>query len=280
METIKEKSVTTFKDPKVIKGNWKLTYKLVNPNGEQAFSGKAITAYADPLTQKERHLTDANGRFLSHYWIGKTVEFLDPTNKPQDRKIVDWLIGHPDVGIERSHAKSVDAAYFKRKNSNPRIRLVNLDHQNLSEIDNEEFIDELVGQISMNSGVNALSTKKLRFILCYLNMPYFDSKYYNDQTVEKKFLRRSLKTFVRSSIENARKVKNVVSDLTEAQYVYEIREMVRKEILEQSNGMYKYRNTPLGVSMESVVKYFTQNKEVYEELSAALYEALKEDYNR
>jgi hypothetical protein len=211
---------------------------------------------------------------LPLYLIEKVNTFLNPSENYEHLILVDWLLGHPDVGVSKEYVK-MDGAYFFRKDKNPRLTLINLDHQNLGEIDDEEYIDGLVGLINMNTGVHALSLPKLRYILADVNMSYRDAKYMTDKNVEKKFLRKSLKTFVRQSMANAKEVRATIENLEGAKFHYEIKEMLRVDVLTKSGGMFKYRGSGIGISMESVVKYFKENPEFYKDVSDELYELIK-----
>src|SRR5690606_38936735 len=116
-------------------------------------------------------------------------------------------------------------------NSNPRFKLINLDYQDISELEEEDQIDKLVGLISLDSGKNALSLEKLRFILSSLNLNYRDAKYISNPKIEKQKLRQTLKKFVRSSIDNTLKVEAVLEELDKAEVLYNIKEMIRFQII-------------------------------------------------
>jgi len=186
------------------------------------------------------------------------------------------LIGHPEVGIDNSHV-NIDLRYKTKKSTNPRLKLVNLDHIVTTDIDEQDYIDKLIGKLTLEGGPESIGLEKLRFILCALNMPYFDSKYMRDKQKEKKLLRSSLKAFVRSSLLNAKKVNKIIDEIGQAKYAYEIREMVRLEVLSIHGGMYKYNSVAIGSALESVIKYFGDNIEIYQEMAGMLYDRLKQE---
>lgn len=270
------KKFKTVKNPDTLNGRWKLVYKLVNSQGINAFSGKSISSYTDALTQKGRHLFDADGQFKSNLFLNKLVTIFNPAENQNDRLIVDWLIGHPEVGIDKDHV-SINDKYFLKKAGNPRLTLVNLDHVVTTNIDEQDYIDRLLGKLSLEGGKDAIGLEKLRVILSALNMPYMDAKYMRDKQKEKKMLRSSLKNYVRSSLLSAKKVEKILNDLGQATYAYEIKEMVRVEVLNIHGGMYKLNGMPIGSALESVIKYFSDNIEVYSELSGLLYDKLKSE---
>jgi hypothetical protein len=272
METTEKKK--TVMNPSLIKGTWQLTYKLVNDLGPNGFSGRMISSYRDPLTGKERFLMNADGRRLPGYFIENVVQNLNPENNPEHRDAIDWLVGHPAVGIENDQVK-LDEKYLSRKDSNPRIKLVNLDHQNVVDIQEEDYIDKLIGAISQDEGPKAMSIEKVRFVLSKLNLEYREERLINNPAVEITKLKKRLKDFARRSYQNAKRVNQILDNLEGAKFEYEIKEMLRLDILTQNNGMYMYSGNPLGVSFESIIKYFNNNPEFYSELTQNLYSQLK-----
>lgn len=259
----------------LLKGTWKLTYKLINHLGVEGFGGRMISTYADPITGKSRVLKDANGRELPGYFIEKQITIFKPEENPQDRVIVDWLVGHPLVGVNNAHTK-LDKKYLDKKNQNPRITIVNLDHEDVVDLQQEDYIDKLVGKISLDNGVNAISREKLRFILSKLGLDYRYEKYRNNKDIEKQKLRKKLKDFVRSSYERAEQVNKILDNLEEAKIVYEIKEMIRLGLISNTGGMFLYEGSPLGISFESIMEKFNNDPEFYGELITTLYKKLRE----
>lgn len=271
------KKVSTLKKPEDLKGVWILDYKLVNSEGIKGFSGRAISSYTDPLTGKARHLFNADGQFVPFFLMDKVRKTLKPHENSEHRLLVDWLVGHPEIGVNREHVGNVDSKYFERKQTNPRFTLINRDHVVTTDLDEEHYIDKLIGKFSLEGGPNAIGHDKLRFILSALNKPYMNPKHVTDKSKEKKFLRKDVKDFIRSGINNAKKVEKILDDLTGAKFLYEIKEMARVGVLFVSNGMYKYEGVSLGTSIESVTKYFVNNIEIYQECTGFLYTKLKEE---
>ena len=268
----------TFKEKALLNGVWRLKYKLVNRLGPDGFSGKLLSSYTDPMTGGPRHLYNEYGAQQAGYLIEREVTIFRPDSSVQDRNTLDWLIGHPSIGIEQSH-EGLDSKYQKRKESNPRAILVNLDFQELEELEDEDYIDKLIGRISADSGVNSIGISTLRFVLSKLNLRYIEHKYITNPKVEKQMLRKSLKTFIRSGTDtsNAKGVNFILENLAEAKFHYEIKEMQRKEVIYISNGMFKFEGNPLATTIDGVIKHFTQHPDFYAELSKVLYAKLKEE---
>lgn len=279
METTEEKKIQRTVAKDMLKGKWKLKYKLVNRMKLQGFSGKMLTVYTDAITGRSRFLYDLNGREQVGYFIEKVETTFSPDTNPSDRNILDWLIGHPDVWLDSEHAK-VQSQYMSKKNENSRITLINLDHQSIENLEEEDYIDKLIGRIVLDAGPNALGITKLRFVLAKLNKPYRDSKYISNAKVEKANLQKILKTYARTGMAAAEKVNEILDNLDEAKYIYEIKEMMRLEILYIANGMYKYESQPIGISTESIIKYFMENPDFYAELNEKLTNIQKEEIKR
>ncbi len=268
--------IQTVKKREDLLGIWRLKYKLTNRMGPGGFTVRSIDSYTDPLTGKPRHLYNDNGQQQQGYIIEKQTTMFEPRTNRQHAHIVDFLLGHPGVFVEREHA-NLDAAYVKAKNSNPRITLTNLSYQDLSEIKDEDYIDKLVGIITLDIGTHAISITKLRFILAKLNLKYRDDQHFRNEKAEKPKLRKRLKDYVRIKKENAEEVNLILENLTNAQYEYEIKEMIRLGIVNNEGGTHRYEGVSLGVSISSVITYFTNNVDFYGEVSEILYSKLKEE---
>lgn len=275
MET-QEKIQRTVKDPHVLLGTWKLTYKITNRLGKAAFSGRNLTTYNDALSGTERKLYNLNGQPTNGFMIDRPVITFNPGKDLNDRNKLDWLIGHPAVWVPQKHANLSDAQVAKKDN-NARITLINLDYEEITDLEEEDVIDKLIGQLSVEGGPQAIGLEKLRFILSALNKPYYDAKYLTNKKVEKSKLKKHLKDFIRKGLktDNADKVNAVLKNLNEAKYGYQVKEMIRFGILNVHGGFYKMDSHPIGSTFESVVKYFQDNPEMYKELEGRMYSSLK-----
>ncbi len=274
METT-EKYVPVMKAEGLIDGIWQLKYTLVNDLGVEGFSGRMLGDYPDAITLKERCLVNVNGQRLAGYMIEKQVTNLDSRN-PSHRLIIDFLVGHPLVGVLQEQTKA-DSRYFERKDKNPRITLVNLDHQSVVDLVEEDYIDKLIGKIADDSGKGAFSLEKLRFILSALHLDYRDERLITKPEIEISKLRSKLKNHVRSSYDNAKEVNRILDNIENAKYTYEIKEMVRTGIVSVSDGMYRYNGNGLGISFDSIIGFFKNDPEFYAELSSQLYKKLKSE---
>ena len=275
MEAIKETPVLS---DGLIKGKWQLTYKLTNELGINGFSGKMLGAYRDPLTAMNRELRKANGLLELGFFLQDVHQILDPERNPDHRLLVDWLVGHPEVGIDNKQCR-LPKEWLSHKISNPRFKLINLDHQDVVDLEEEDYIDKLIGIVSLDTGNKAIGIEKLRHVLSRLDLSYRDEKYITDPVIEKKKLRKRLKTFIRSSYDNAKKVSTILDNLQSAKIIFEVKEMLRLGILFNSRGTYMYEGNPIGISYESLIAYFENNPEFYIKLTERLYEELNAEAN-
>ncbi len=254
-------------------GMWKLTYSLQNTQGVAAFSGKLLSSYADAITGKDRILFDVNGEYMMGFMMDATLKLIDPATNMWNTTLLDWLIGHPQIGVQ---GIKIDEAYAAVKNTNPRFKLINLNEQEVETIEDNDIIDRMIGTL-VAVGPKALSLLKLRYILAGLNMSYMEFKHIKKPIIEKKVLTNTIKTYVRQGTEQTAKVQNVLDHLEDAQWSYELRELLRYKYIVKTNGSYKYNNIPLGISPESIINWFKQNADVYDALQEELFARLKED---
>jgi hypothetical protein len=280
METLdkKETPIELLGDG-LIKGIWQLKFKTVNPNGRSGFSVRLLHSYTDPRTGKNVHLIDMNGKVLPGFMITELVMNFNPSQNKMHERIINFLVGHPKVGIQNEQTK-LSGEFVSRKENNPRLTLVNLDYQNTVDLDQEDFIDKLIGKISDDTGRYAFSMEKAQFVLSKLGLEYREERLMNDREKASKKLRSRLKKYVRTSYANAKKVSNILDNIDNAKDEYEIKEMVRLQVLSINNGQYMYHGNPLGISMEAVINYLKNNPEFHIELSESLTARQKSELER
>ena len=233
-----------------IKGRWKLTYKQLNP--ENHFGGYGLAPYVNPRTGKKIPLIDlASGRVVQQYMIDKLQKHLNP-QIPQDLIYIEWLIHHPLVWIEGYDKFGEE--YKNLKTPGGRIKLIALDAQEMDEIEDEEFIDRLIGRLTEDGGVKAIGLEKLKIILHSIGKQYRDARYMKDKKRETKFLRKTLKAFVRSSIENAELVQKSIDELDGLKNDYHIAELLRLKVFSYASGQFRYQGTPIAVSAARIAQ--------------------------
>lgn len=258
-----------------IKGRWKLTYTPINKLKE--FGGRGLSSYNNPRTGQKIPLIDlASRREISQYMVDRLSKILNP-QVPQDLVYIEWLIHHPNVVVEGYD--EFPEIYKQRKNNNSQIKLIALDYQEMTEIEDEEYIDKLVGRLSLDGGSQAIGLEKLKIVLASLNMTYRDARYISDPKKEKSFLRKTLKNYVKGSIKQAELVQAKLDDIDNLKNEYYVTEMARLGILKFESGMWKYHGKPLAVSVPKIAHIWSTEQatkeEMIRELEAALIEELR-----
>jgi hypothetical protein len=263
-------------DPKKMQGVWELKIEIHNTQGTKAFGGRLLSTYTHPLTGMRIPLVNLNFQEELGLMIDRPTMRYMPDENPMDRRIIDWLIAHPEVGIEGVELKD---GVKSKKQSNPTISLKNVDRQEMSNIDNEDTIDVVIGKLSDDNPKTGISLERLRYLLAHFNLPYFDVRYIKNKTTEKKFLRQKIKSFARGINSdgslNATKVDDVLNEIDDLKYSYEFKEMLRFAIVKESFGVYKFNNVPIGSNETSAILWMKSNLEIYTEMSGELYPRLK-----
>lgn len=280
METLqKEKSyeVPCVIDPKHVDSAWQLTYSCLNSQGSKGFGGRMLTSYVHPITKKTVHLYNADNQRLAGFMIDNISMTLRPGEDANHRLQVLFLLGHPDVKVE-----GVNYDSRIRKNGGSQIKIVNLDLRDMKDLDEQDIIDQMIGKLSLETGPEAIGLKRLRWLLSYFNLPYFDMRYVTNPSAEKKLLRRKIKDFARAlnpvtKKYNAIEMKSVIDQIDSFQMLYEVKEMVRHFVVQYSNGSMKYNNVPLGTDVPSVVEWFKQNPSIYHEALSKLLPLLNDE---
>jgi hypothetical protein len=285
METIVEKGTEEKRqdylkavvlDPKKMQGVWELKIEVSNTQGTKAFGGRRLTTYIHPLTGVRVPLIDLDGQETLGYMIDKPTMRLYPDTNQMHRRTVDWLLAHPQVGVE---GIPLTEKISSKKESNPTITLKNVDRQELSMIDDQDTIDVVIGKLSDDNPKTGISLERLRYLLAHFNLPYFDIRWVKNKTTERKLLRQKMKNFARgvsaSGVLNAILVDNVLSDIDNLKYSYEFKEMLRFDIVREANGIYKFNNVPIGSNETSVITWMKNNLDIYTEMVAILYPKLK-----
>jgi hypothetical protein len=259
-------------------GVWELKIEITNSQGTKAFGGRRLTTYIHPLTGIRVPLINLDGEEELGYMIDKPTMRLHPDTNQMDRRIVDWLISHPKVGVEGIELTDRISA---KKESNPTVTLKNVDRQEMSMIDDQDTIDVVIGKLSDDNPKTGISLERLRYLLAHFNLPYFDIRWIKNKTAERKLLRQKIKNFARGTSPsgklNAVLIDEVLSEVDNLKYSYEFKEMLRHDIVREANGIYKFNNVPIGSNENSVISWMKNNLEIYTEMVGALYPKLKQE---
>jgi len=253
-----------------ITGRWLLTYEIKNNQGPMAFGGKHLSPYPNPYTQQKTWRKSVNGTALNGLMMDRLSKIYLPDEYPQDKLDVNWLIMHPEVKVEG--VKDLDPKIVSAK-TGMQITLKCLDYVVMQDIEDEDFIDRVIGRLTLDGGTQAIGLEKLRYVLAALGQSYYDNRY--EGAAEKKMLRSKLKTWTRKSIENARLVQEAIDSMDESQDNYYFKEMLRFKVLVPSNGVYKFQNTPIGANESAVNAFFSNHPDTKAAAMEALMKLLK-----
>ena len=270
MEDTKEK----IRKPKTwhdidIKGRWKLTYTVRNSQGPSAFGGYHIGTYPNPFTGEKTFLRTVDNEALRGFMMDKLGRQFLPDEDQNDKFLVSWLICSPEVKVEG--VENLDPIILKKKTAG-KLTLTYLDAEQTNKLDDEDYIDKLIGILSLDKGVNALGLSKLRYVMAYLGMNYREPRFEAD--TEKKSLRSKLKTQARKSVAKAKEIYNAIDNMNDAQDVYEFKESVRLRIIVFTNGVYKFNGTPIGRGFDQATAFFNSHPEVKTEVLTLLYKQI------
>jgi hypothetical protein len=200
---------------------------------------------------------------------------FDPGKSMQEKVILEWLIHHPEVVVEGYKGHKGFDRWSQLKNTNSPFKLVNLDAKEQAELENEEFVDQLVGRVMLEGGKQAIGLDRLRWLLSALGRPYRSNRYAGDPTKEKRFLRKSLKNYIRSGMEQAKEVAHQLENnrFENKKADYYVKELVRLDVFKYRNNLYEYEGMPVAATTSGIVKLWLDNPIAKEEHLAALEEA-------
>lgn len=252
-------------------GKWELTYTPTNPMNNGSFGGYHLGAYDSPYDQRKVLLRNQQDQAVKGYLVAKLKTVLKPDERIADRHLISWMICHPEVKLEGIPAELLDPQIQAAKVMT-KITLKWVDAQQLNDIEEEDFIDRLVGHISEDSGRRALSIKKIRYIMAAVGMRYREPRYTGE--AEKKYLRSVLKKAAKSSIKKAKDIQDAIDNLDESKEHFNFLEMIRTGVISEANGIFKFGSTSLGTSERTVKIFFEENPDVKAEMVRTLYEIL------
>lgn len=270
METLKVKSKKKWHDLPVT-GNWVLIYKTTNTNGPESFGGKHLGVYKSPFDGSKVFRKSVDDRPLTGFMIDKLSIKLTPDESLDHKLLINWLICHPEVRLEGFKKNAIKSEILQAKTGR-KITLKCLDYIAIEEIDNDDYIDKLIGKLSLDTGKHAIGLEKLRHIMAALNMSYRDNRFEGES--EKKALRSKLKSFARKSLNNAKDVYKVIDDLDGAKDLFLFKEMLKHRVIQDFGGQYKYNNVPLGTTSDNVFVFFNNHPEVKANVLQDLYKII------
>ena len=251
-------------DEKQLVGKWCLEYEITNSLKSNGFGSVTLEPYMHPKTRLWQYpVVDGQPKAIVEITSAKTI--YRPDEDMNHKSLVNWMLNHPRVRID---GMDLEPSIEKSKEGNAKYYLYNMDLRDLSEYEEENTIDEMVGRITLNMGASSISLEKTRYILARLNEPFKDGRSITNSKTEKLILKNKLKAFVKKSKENAIMVKSILSDLENAKKYYCVKVLVDSGDIKISNGMLKYGVVVLGVNVDSAVNYLETDQNTYLELQS------------
>ena len=197
-----------------------------------------------------RDLTDARGNVVVvGLTIGMIATRFDGT-RPYDKKIIDWLLGHPLV-----------------KEGN-RVSFTNISEQVDKSIDREIESAELVAKVIK------LETVQARAICAVMNYSYN-----SDYNVMKAALIRAAKTYNEDMNSSFQKLRKAFEN-KDSKLHLDIKEFLEFKVMTFETGVYSF-TTPdgessiMGISTESCIAWLKDHTEVYAIMKQLTREAKK-----
>jgi hypothetical protein len=255
-----------------IEGKFKIVYTPTGPHGQQGFGGIHIPSYPSPFDGKNTMLRTIDDKPANGFILDSIEKVYTPDSSIEDKYKVSWLICHPGIKLDGFKKGQVDQKILDKKKGG-KITLIAMDQKEFADMDEDDYIDRLVGKISMDAGSAVMGIDKIRVILAALNIRHRDPRYKGVQ--ERKVLRTKLKKYVRSSYKNAQQVNKILKDIEGNTDAYNFKEMVNQGIITYDNSVYKYINTILGRHEDQVILFLNTNVEVKTEMVAKMKENLK-----
>ncbi len=267
-------------NPDLLNGKWKLTYNIQNALKADGFGGMLLEPYQDPFTRKTIYPLDVNNNSMQiGFFVDSIVNYLMPDQIENNAhyNLVMFMLGHPNVRVENI---PINSTFGKSKKSNPEFVLVNLDYAKDEEISNQEVIDRVIGLLSLDSGVNALSATRLQYVLAQLNEAFIDRRYITNPSKLKTVLRTRVKDFVRKSVANANKVQGIIDNIDQAKRTYLVKYLINLNIIEFASGSFRLEGRSLGHSDQAVVTFIEQHPEIQAKFEQLLSDHLKQEEDK
>lgn len=252
-------------------GKWKLELLIAEDQVEK-FSLATLAPYEHPVLQ-QRYFPSADNQPLTHFVVDKIILFFFPKENKSHRRILDWLILHPEVQVD---GLSLNEIQLNNK-VKARFKLINVDMQDFTEMEEENIIDEMVGRLSFSAGPYSVGIKKLRYASAALGLSYTDKRHSNNVESEKIHLRNKLKHFVRRKKENAIELRNILSNVDSAESMFALKVLLDKKEIIYEHGIFKYNGNILSTSLESSIGFLTNAPEIKAEMIDKAHKYLLSD---
>lgn len=253
-------------------GRWKLEVLIERKEDLEKFSLLSLDPYIHPVAGK-KYLPNIEGQPAPFFIIDKILTRFNPEDNPLETKILDWLISHPKVDVP---GMKLDER-VKNNKSKPLVRLVNLDAQDISEMEESNVVDQMLGRLSFDTGVYAIGLEKLRYISADIGKPYKDRRYAKNANTEKNYLRKAVKDYVRRGKEEAQHVIDLVNNIENARRSFILKVLLEYGLVVKEYSIYKFEGKVIGSTFDSCVEFLAKTPDVEEDMFMKAKNFLKED---
>lgn len=205
--------------------------------------------------------------------IDKVAVVFNPDESDIDRHNVETLIQHPNVRL--SAMTDEEHRELVRRNlkvSNPLFVLTNLDKQKEEGFEKEKEMLEARNLLYNGD----LSTSKLIWLSSKFQIGYRDIMKIKSKDNKRRELITNLDKFIKHSEKNVKEFINSIEDIVNTEYVFYINELINIGTITDIGGIYKVGERPVGPDFDSVIKFYQENKELYEQHKKLVIENIGE----
>ena len=203
-------------------------------------------------------------------FIDRASVLFDP-QKAIDRHNISVLIQHDEVKIGNfSEEENLKLVNMGLKKPRPRFILTNVD-----KVENEKYEDDvslLRIRAKLFDEKSNISKEKLIWICSNFGIPYKSD--ITDYKKHKQDLVKKVDKFITSSLENAKRFDDAISQMKKTEMRFYINELLNIGIIEEFGGIYKISDRPIGSGIDHVMSYYEQNNNIYLEHQKMVKEAL------
>jgi hypothetical protein len=192
--------------------------------------------------------------------ISKVSVGLRPDESVLDHHNVQVFIQHPDVRIggmsDADHKKLVD---LRIKSPKSKFMITNMDKV---QTDNYDVKIKLIeARAVLFSTEKSISKEKLIWLCSSFGIVYRNNIL--DEKRYKIILKESIDMFIQREVKNIKLFTDAINNINETEMKFYIRELINMERIVDIGGIYKIGDRPVGASIDHIINYYDENKELY-----------------
>lgn len=194
--------------------------------------------------------------------IDKIALVFNPDESEIDKHNIETLIQHPNVRLTAMTDEEHRSLVKKNlKVANPLFELTNLDKQKEEGFESEREMLEIRNMIYNGN----LSTSKLVWLASKFGISYREYIKLGNKDKKRKSLITALDKFVRYSDKNRKEFVMAIDNIANTEYVFYINELINLGTITDIGGIYKVGERPVGPNTDSIIKFYQENKELFEQ---------------